>query len=236
MSPAAKRAAMLRYPTAPSTVFPHLFAASSAGQDGCMARYCRVLLICSVMAPALALADIYAFTDADGVEHFSNVPQDDRYQLVLASEKDQESAPKSAVSRALLASSAYDPIIEQAAASQQVESDLLRAVIAVESNFNARAKSPKGARGLMQLMPGTAQRYGASDIFDPSQNIHAGAGYLRDLLRRYENNMELALAAYNAGEKAVDRYGKQIPPFRETRDYVPKVLRFYRAFVQAPRA
>ena len=175
----------------------------------------------------IASADIYTFVDGAGVTHFTNVPSDPRYQFLLATPKEltQSGEPYSAV--VLARSAQYDPIIERAAASTSVAPDLLRAVIVVESGFNARAVSKKGAVGLMQLMPETARRYGASDRYDPRQNVHAGARYLRSLIDRYDQDLELALAAYNAGEDAVDRYGGQIPPYRETRAYVPRVLRVY---------
>jgi soluble lytic murein transglycosylase-like protein len=101
-------------------------------------------------------------------------------------------------------------------------------VIAVESGFNSRALSKAGAVGLMQLMPATALRFGVSDPYDPLQNVRAGAQYLRFLIDRFGNDLSLALAAYNAGEQAVDRNGGQIPPYSETQAYVPRVLKIYR--------
>lgn len=193
-----------------------------------------VTVACALALPAtVARADIYAFTDDTGTTHFSNVPVDDRYKLVL--EGREEAAPPAAgpgpaVSQALLArSAAYDPYVEAAARKVEVDEALIRAVIVVESAFNARAVSPRGAMGLMQLMPATAQQYGVSDAFDPEQNIKGGSRYLRDLIDRYDEDLELVLAAYNAGEGAVARHGNQVPPYKETRQYVPKVLRVYRA-------
>jgi hypothetical protein len=117
----------------------------------------------------------------------------------------------------------YDDLIELHAGVHGLSADLVRAVIQVESGFNARAVSPKGAMGLMQLMPSTATAYGVVDPFDPAENIRAGTAYLRRLLNRYDNRVELALAAYNAGPGAVDRHGEQVPPYRETRDYVRRI-------------
>jgi soluble lytic murein transglycosylase-like protein len=130
----------------------------------------------------------------------------------------------------------YDSIIENAAQSASVESNLLRAVIVVESGFNSRAVSKRGAVGLMQLMPATASRFGVSNPYDPRQNIHGGAQYLKFLIDRFGQNVRLALAAYNAGEEAVERNGGQIPPFTETMAYVPRVLRIYQMLTAQPRS
>jgi soluble lytic murein transglycosylase-like protein len=175
-------------------------------------------------------ADIYAFTDASGVPHFSNVPVDGRYHLLIATPA--EPAVPDRDQRLLARSGQYDSMIEHAAKTQAVEPSLLRAVIAVESGFDSRAVSPKGAVGLMQLMPQTAKRYGAANPFDPAQNINAGAKYLRDLIKRYGRDLELALAAYNAGEDAVERSGRRIPAFKETALYVPRVLRVYQSLME----
>src|SRR5256886_6776595 len=119
-----------------------------------------------------------------------------------------------------------EKLIHEAAERHRMDPALVRAVIETESNWNPKAYSHKGAGGLMQLIPTTAQRYGAYDVFDPQQNIDAGVKYLRTLLERYHGNLDLALAAYNAGEGAVDRAGG-VPSFRETRDYVQKVQNAY---------
>lgn len=187
------------------------------------------------LACAPARADIYAFTDDAGVTHFSNVPVDARYQLLIESIVESAESGEEFNPVMLAGSVAYDPIIEHAARSMAIEPALLRAVIVVESGFNARAVSKRGARGLMQLMPATAERYGVSDAFDPAQNVAAGARYLRDLINRYENDLELALAAYNAGETAVERHGRSVPPYKETRQYVPRVLRIYQNLLALTR-
>jgi soluble lytic murein transglycosylase-like protein len=117
----------------------------------------------------------------------------------------------------------YDDLVVKYAREQGLRPDLVRAVIQVESGYYPRAVSLKGALGLMQLMPGTAARLGVTHPFDPEQNIRGGTRYLRQLLDQFGNNEELALAAYNAGPGAVNRYGNKVPPYRETRDYVRKV-------------
>ena len=185
------------------------------------------LAFCLLAGPARA--DIYAFTDAAGVTHFSNVPIDANYKLLIADPVDP--AAPGPDQRLLAKSVQFDPIIERVAKAEAVEPSLLRAVIVVESGFDSRAVSPKGAMGLMQLMPKTAKRFGASNPFDPAQNIHAGAKYLRELIARYDRDLELVLAAYNAGEDAVERSGRRIPAFKETRRYVPRVLGVYKALM-----
>jgi soluble lytic murein transglycosylase-like protein len=122
--------------------------------------------------------------------------------------------------------SGYDEIIDRHASKYGVDPVLVRAVIQVESNFNPRCVSNKGARGLMQLIPETARRYGTKDIFDPDQNVRAGVRYLADLLQMFGNDLPRALAAYNAGEGAVTRYGG-IPPYDETATYVKRALTVY---------
>jgi hypothetical protein len=124
----------------------------------------------------------------------------------------------------------YQSLIQEVAASTSLEPALLHAVIQTESAFNPKAVSPKGAVGLMQLMPATAKRFGVTDRTDATSNVYGGARYLRYLLGLFNNNMKLALAGYNAGENAVKRYGNKIPPYRETKGYVKKVMRLYRAY------
>lgn len=192
-----------------------------------MAGVHRILLSAALLSiPIAAGADVYAFVDAQGVTHFSNNPADSRYELVLRSpptESQARVAPRP--SRA----ARYESVIAEAAAAAELDPRLLHAVIRAESDYVATAVSPRGASGLMQLMPATAREYGADDPFDPAQNVAAGARYLRVLFDRYDGDIELVLAAYNAGEAAVDRHGRAVPPFEETRRYVPKVLAFYRS-------
>jgi soluble lytic murein transglycosylase-like protein len=119
----------------------------------------------------------------------------------------------------------YENLIVQHAQLNGLRADLVRAVVQVESGFNPYAHSPKGAKGLMQLMPATAREFGVTNPYNPVENVRAGTAYLRQLLDRYDNNEELALAAYNAGPNAVDKYGETVPPYRETRNYVQKIDR-----------
>jgi soluble lytic murein transglycosylase-like protein len=117
----------------------------------------------------------------------------------------------------------YDGLITEHARRNDVRPDLVRAVVQVESAYNPYAISPKGAAGLMQLMPGVIREFGVKNVFNPEENLRAGVAYLRQLLDRYKNNEVLALAAYNAGPTAVDKYGEAVPPYPETRNYVSKI-------------
>ena len=187
-----------------------------------------VLLIALVAAsPAAARAKIYSYVDADGLRHYTDVPDNNRYRLSMLSQRDRTASGDRYDFLLLAKAGQYDAIIERAAAAASLEPNLLRAVIVVESGFNSRAISKCGAMGLMQLMPGTAVRFGVSNPYDPRDNVHGGALYLKFLLNRFRQDVRLALAAYNAGEQAVDRNGGQVPPFTETLAYVPRVLKIY---------
>ena len=193
------------------------------------------VLACALIA-GVARADIYAFTDHDGTVHYSNVPADPRFAVLI-----KEPLPAAVAVDTQAQGSwrqradSFAGLIDAAAHHAALEPALLRAVIAVESAFDPRAQSRKGAQGLMQLLPATARRYGVRQPFDPEQNLRGGAGYLHDLLKRYDDNLDLALAAYNAGADAVDSHGRRIPPFAETRAYVPAVLKWYRQFQRDTR-
>lgn len=190
----------------------------------------RVWPILVLLCAANSHADIFAYVDASGVTHFSNVPIDARFEVVLNAANDDELPP---IHPAILSLSVrYDSMIRSEATDADIDPELVRAVIVVESGFDANAISSAGAQGLMQLMPATAKTYGVSDVFDPQQNVRAGAHYLRDLIELYDKDYELVLAAYNAGEDAVSKYGGKIPPYAETRNYVPKVLRVYNKLLQ----
>jgi soluble lytic murein transglycosylase-like protein len=179
---------------------------------------------------------IYTYLDAQGQRHYTDVPDNNRYRLLVLSPQDRTASGDRYDQQLLAKATQYDAIIEQAAVTSSVEPNLLRAVIVVESGFNSRAVSKRGAVGLMQLMPDTASRFGVSNRYDARQNVHAGARYLKFLIDHFGNNIRLALAAYNAGEDAVERNGGQIPPFTETMAYVPRVLKIYRMLSEQSRS
>lgn len=199
----------------------------------------RVSLLFAVAAFGMlagpAAADIYSFRDERGVIHFTNTPDDSRYRLVRREAgSSAPTSPAAAAARVFMPSEEsirrYSPIIDTASRTHGVDAALVHAVISAESGYNPGAISRAGARGLMQLMPDTARRYGVHNIMDPIENISAGVRYLRDLIAMFNGNLELAIAAYNAGENAVIRYGNKVPPYAETVQYVPRVLGFYRKF------
>jgi soluble lytic murein transglycosylase-like protein len=195
-------------------------------------------LIATLLAASAAAAhsQIYTYVDADGLRHYTDVPDNNRYRLLILSPRDRTASGDRYDAMLLAKAGRYDSIIEKAATAASVEPNLLRAVIVVESGFNSRAVSKRGAMGLMQLMPATATRFGVSNPYDPLQNVHAGARYLKFLIDRFGQDVRLALAAYNAGEDAVDRNGGQIPPFSETMAYVPRVMKIYQMLrSQQPR-
>src|SRR6202042_1696920 len=193
-----------------------------------MARLAVLIAIWLTASTAAASPKIYTYLDAQGQRHYTDVPDNNRYRLLVLSAQDRTASGDRYDFQLLAKATQYDSIIEHAAVSSALEPNLLRAVIVVESGFNSRAVSKRGAVGLMQLMPATASRFGVSNPYDPRQNIHGGAQYLKFLIDRFGQNVRLALAAYNAGEEAVERNGGQIPPFTETMAYVPRVLKIYR--------
>ena len=170
-------------------------------------------------------ADIYTFVDENGVRHISNIPDDPRYRLIMRTTPEAAPPARGGGQRRWRPQD-FATAIDRVAAGLELDPLLLHAVIHTESSYNPRAVSSAGAVGLMQLMPGTAARYGVGDRYDPNANIRGGAHYLKDLITEF-GQMHLALAAYNAGEGAVRRYGNTVPPYRETRNYVTKVLRRY---------
>lgn len=186
----------------------------------------------TAFGPAAALADIYAFRGDGGVVYYTNVPGKGRFKVRLPL-RDKENARVKKQKTVQAASDhqklTYESTIAAAGELFAVDPDLIRAVIKAESNFNPLAVSHKGAAGLMQLMPGTAEELGVADPFDPVENIHGGTRYLSQLLDALNGSLPLALAAYNAGPLRVIGTNR-IPPIPETRDYVARVLRYYKKF------
>jgi len=169
-----------------------------------------------ILSGAQAHADIYRYQDENGVWHFTNINSDRRYRLYI---RVRDEDPSVFIKK-------YDLIIEQASDTFGIDSSLIKAVIKAESGFDHKATSSKGAQGLMQLMPKTATDMEVRDPYEPEQNIFGGVRYLSDLLGRYNNNMERALAAYNAGPENVEAY-KGVPPFPETETFIKRVLDYY---------
>jgi soluble lytic murein transglycosylase-like protein len=196
-----------------------------------------IILLAAVMGSFPAQADIYSYRDENGVLNFTNIrPNNAQYKIRVAYKDPRPAIHPSTVSYSY--GNGYNPvtvparlnaIVNEAADDYGVDKSLVQAVIHAESAFNTQAVSAKGASGLMQLMPETAQRFGVHDIFDPEENIMGGVRYLRELLDTFGNDMRLALAAYNAGEKSVLRYGG-VPPFPETVNYVDRVLKLQDAY------
>lgn len=184
-----------------------------------------IILLASAVALILASparADVYKFTDRSGRVFYTDRPAHSGYRLLVKS----FSGYVATYHEMSKNKAQYEPVISAAASRYGLDASLLHAVIRTESAYNPGAVSPKGAVGLMQLMPGTANRYGVADRRNPSENVDGGAHYLRDLLDLFHNT-RLAVAAYNSGEGAVIKHGRRIPPFPETQEYVSRVMGFY---------
>ncbi|MDE3153967.1 MAG: lytic transglycosylase domain-containing protein [Acidobacteriota bacterium] len=186
------------------------------------------------LASAPARAQIYSWRDPGGTLVLSDHPPADGSQSYAISRS--ETAVRTTRPAEASRPDRYESIIARHARQQRLDPDLVRAVIQVESGFDPKAQSPKGALGLMQLMPATAAEFGVRNPFDPAQNIRAGTQYLRTLLDRYHGDERLALAAYNAGPGTVDRYGQAVPPYAETRRYLRQVQSAAGAEATAPSA
>ena len=199
-------------------------------------RYLVVLtlFLCLFFLVAPCGAGIYRYEDEKGTVYFTNCPRDEKFKLYIRESKDdvgeetqesQDNVPSVFLQNAMN----YDSIINECSKKYQVDFALIKAIIRAESGFNPLAISKKGAKGLMQLMPGTALRMNVSNVFNPRENIEGGVRYFKYLLSLFNDDLRLSLAAYNAGENLVSQI-RTIPPYRETVDYVRKVLHFYQSY------
>ena len=229
---------------------PRLLFPQFQGLFGLIPAWMGLVALLFLSAPARA--DVWAFIDEQGAAHFAAEPIDSRYQLFFRGASPQPGEGAASTARPVTVPTAQPKLVaffevapgfrsvkhllREAAVSHDVDYELLKALIATESGFDAGAVSPKGAVGLMQVMPATAARYGVSadrrasieqKLADPATNIGAGTRYLSYLIRLFPGQLELALAAYNAGEGAVQRAGNRVPNYRETQNYVSTVMQLY---------
>lgn len=206
---------------------------------------CALMVLASIAAHTAEAQSVWQFVDGDGVTHMGNTAQPPARGVIWLDKVPPAKAASGggrtpSASRFAGYSEAL-PHLEAAATSAEIEPELVIAVAAAESAFNVKAVSRKGALGLMQVMPATAERYGVAPktdaagehaVMEPKVNAQIGTRYLADLLRMFDGDKELALAAYNAGEGAVIKYGRRIPPYPETQQYVAKVMQFYRSLLR----
>jgi len=226
-------------------------------------RIRHALALCIALALAggtAARAELWGYVDEAGVAHFATEKRDERYQLFFKGATSLDPPDAAALAEAKAREDfmrtplfqrvthhpnvrRFEPLIEQQARAHNLDPALVKAVIAVESSFEPGAVSPKGALGLMQIIPPTGERYGVTGdrkrsleqkLLDPAVNVRVGTRYLRDLLALFANDLKLALAAYNAGEQAVQRHGNAIPPFPETQEYVKLVQQFHALYRPPP--
>lgn len=206
-----------------------------------------LLVLFSLIFIMPVYADIYKYTAPDGKIYYTDNPTHSKFKLIIRSKPRKKPEPAPILSSNLNSKTKsksnsgsityspknkdkYTPIIKAAAEKHQLDPNLLHAVIQAESAYDAKAVSSAGAVGLMQLMPATAKRYGVINRNDPEQNVNGGAQYLKFLLKLFDSNLKLAVAAYNAGENAVKKYKNSIPPYPETQHYVKKVLALYKKY------
>jgi len=188
------------------------------------------LLFGLLFQSSLVSAGIYRYVDANGVIHFTNCPGDPKFKLYLRESKEDVGGEIRTLSlRYTKDPTHYDSLISEFSQKYKVDFALIKAMIQAESGFNPLATSRKGAKGLMQLMPETALRMNVSNVFNPKENIEGGVRHFKYLLSLFNNDLRLSLAAYNAGENLVSEL-RSIPPYRETIDYVRKVLNYYQAY------
>ncbi|MCJ7664220.1 MAG: lytic transglycosylase domain-containing protein [Desulfobacterales bacterium] len=184
------------------------------------------ILLFLAMAPTPALADIFLYIDKEGVMHFSNAPTNTRYRVYM---KEGSSTPGPVEKIPKPDTDKYDLLITESCGLHGVDFALVKAVIRAESCFDPYAISSKGAEGLMQLMPETSKKLNVANPFDPHENIKGGVKYLKYLLDRFNYDLKLSLAAYNAGETTVAQING-VPNYRETKNYVAEVMRYYKEY------
>jgi soluble lytic murein transglycosylase-like protein len=189
-----------------------------------MGSIAPAVFLCLAAGALPASAQIFVGASSNGSVVLSNFASADAPTVLIVAPAAPRASKDSAVAPAGAAGFDVGSIVLQVAEEVDVSPHLLHAIIAVESAYDARAVSSKGAQGLMQLMPATAQRFGVLDPFDPHENVRGGARYLKALMAQFNGDLKLTLAAYNAGENAVVRYGNRVPPYAETQKYVPKVM------------
>jgi soluble lytic murein transglycosylase-like protein len=188
------------------------------------------LLPLLLLFQSISLADIYKYVDDEGVMHFTDAPTDRRFKIFMRDlKKDKKLRTKFKIGAFSRNPAEFEPIVKSVASEYGVDKNLVKAVIHAESGYNPNAVSPKGAQGLMQLMPKTAQGLKVPNSFDPKDNIRGGVRYLRFLLDTFKGDVTLALAAYNAGLSRVNQYGG-VPPYQETRNYISRVLSYQKSY------
>ena len=189
-----------------------------------------LVIFFSLFLTSPSSAGIYRYVDENGVMHFTNCPRDPKFKLYIReSREDVGDDSNSSTFSYIKDSNQFDQLIAEFSKKYQIEFALIKAMIRTESGFNPLAVSKKGAKGLMQLMPETAQRVNVSNVFSPRENIEGGVRHFKYLLSLFNNDLRLSLAAYNAGENVVAEL-RSIPPYRETVDYVKKVLNYYQSY------
>jgi len=193
-----------------------------------LTRYCFLVFL---LFPLLSQATVYRYIDPNGRLILTDTPRHGGYVRLVKT--DRGWVPQQRYTLDTANKKALSPHIRRAANRHKLPYPLIHAVIRAESGYNAHAVSHAGAQGLMQLMPATAERFGVKDPFNPKDNINGGSRYLSYLIKLFKGDYQLALAAYNAGENAVIRHGNRIPPYKETQNYVRKVLKFYKSYLSS---
>ena len=191
-----------------------------------MVQLSRVFILSFLLWPVASGADIYRYVDADGVIHYSNTQPDEKFTLYLR--EGPKTVPRATVS-SLPTASWMTGYVDRVSRANDLPPALVHAIIKAESNGQRKAVSPKGAKGVMQLMPFTSKRMRVIDPFDPIENIEGGIRYIKELLVSFEGDLTNTVAAYNAGPAAVRKYGG-VPPYQETRLYVRRVMDLYRQY------